>query len=137
MSNKPEMGSAWVPGLLLIVFGVLMLMLAATLPVYPDTPTLHRRTEPPVPTLSCTDQLHGLRRQMVNVSIAEALFWEGHHNRQASDFYLIRSHEAGRTHDLDVTAVNCSWRNLQTLNLVLAKWQYDYATDLEASTSAK
>lgn len=135
MSNKPEMGSAWVPGLLLIVFGILMLLVAATM--HADTPTLHRRTEPPTPTLSCTDQLHALRRNLVNVSIAEALFWEQHHNRQASDFYLIRSHEAGRTHDLDVTAINCAWRNLQTLNLVLAKWQYDYATDVEAATSAK
>src|SRR5271154_2902274 len=107
------------------LFWVIMLANA-----YADTPTLHRRTDPPVPTLSCSDEMHRLRKGMVEVSIQEALLWEAHHERKMSDFFLVRSHTAKYTRDLNVSYENCTPGNIKELNIILANWEYMYADDM-------
>lgn len=128
-----EANKAFLVGLL---EGILIGALLAGCMSRADTPTLHRHTDPPTPTLSCTDELAAIRKGLVDVSIQESILWDSR-DRQTSDFYLRRAAEARRTKDLNVSYVNCLRRNIQELNIVLASWQYQYAQDQEIIHAGK
>lgn len=102
-----------------------------------DTPTLRRRTEPPTPTISCADELHSIRRALVDVSLNEAILWEGHNDRKTANFFLGRAHTAQYTHDLDFNLFNCAPSNLKELRTTNAIWQYMYFQDMENFNAGK
>lgn len=115
---------------------VTIIMLWLSFFAYADTPVLHRRTgSPPQPEVSCQDQLHEIRKRLVEVSINESLLWEAY-NRQAANFFLVRSHTVQHTKDLNPSVFNCAPTNIKELNIVVAEWEYVYAQDTEKLSAA-
>lgn len=93
------------------------------------TPTLKRHDAPPLHEKSCQERLDKIRTDLYSVAMGEELLAIDRKDREKQHFYSTLAHQVKTTPDLNLSPAACTKTNLQSLDIVVAKWQYQYAVD--------